>query len=153
MVRFLLVAGVLCCLPCLPGCGVIPTSPGPVYPQVTGEWSGTFESSWGVLPMRANLTGARYSATINGEFGIDGQRASGTISGSMQTSQPSTDATFWGTLTISYLAASGTMCRSESSFDATFGSVFERAVFISTDGFSRGNCPESPTQVHVTLRR
>jgi hypothetical protein len=148
--RSLLVAGALSCLP---GCGVSPNSPGPVHPILTGEWSGTFESSWGLLPVRASLTTDRASPTIHGEFRIDGQRASGTVSGTLQTYQQYREATFWGTLTISYPTGSGAVCRSESPFGVTSGLVLETAVFFSTEGFPSGNCADPPTKVNITLRR
>ena len=150
MYRSLLVAGALLCLP---GCGVSPNSPAPVHPVLTGEWNGTFESSWGVLPVRASLTTDRFSPTIQGEFRIDGQRAIGTVSGALQTSQQYREATFWGSLTISYPTESGAMCRSESPFAITSGFVVETALFFSTEGFPSGNCADPPTKVHITLRR
>jgi hypothetical protein len=150
MHRSLLVAGALSCLP---ACSVSPNSPGPVHPILTGEWNGTFESSWGVLPLRASLTSDRLSPTIHGEFRIDGQRASGTVTGSLQTSQQYREATFWGSLTISYPTGSGALCRSESPFAITSGHVFETADFFSTQGFPSGNCADPPTNVHITLRR
>lgn len=149
MYRFVLV---VCALSCLPACGLSPNAPGLAQPSVTGEWSGTFESSWGVLPLRASLTNNRYLSPISGEFRIDGQRASGTVSGSLETKTYGTTM-FWGSLTISYLTASGEMCRSESSFLATSGTASEEAVFFSTEGFPNGNCPDPPTRVHITLRR
>jgi hypothetical protein len=140
-------------LSCLPACQ-LPNGPGLPTPPVTGEWSGTFESSWGVLPLRASLKNDLHtSPSFSGEFRIDGQRASGTVSGSLETKDQYSGTMFWGTLTISYLTASGEMCRSESAFLLTSGTVTEKAVFFSTEGFPKGNCPDPPTKIHITLRR
>lgn len=125
----------------------------PAQPSVRGEWSGTFESSWGALPVRASLINERYSPAITGDFRIDGQRATGTVSGSLETRDRISGTWFWGTLTISYVTATGEMCRSESAFDATSGSASENSVGFSTDGFPRGNCPDPPTKVRIALRR
>jgi hypothetical protein len=149
MYRSLLVAAALCCLPACQ----LPNGPGLVQPPVTGEWSGTFESSWGVLPVKASLTNEHYSSAISGDFRIDGQRATGTVSGSLETRDRNSGTMFWGSLTISYRTATGEMCRSESVFAATWGSASEKAVDFITDGFARGNCPDPPTKVHITLRR
>ena len=81
------------------------------------------------------------------------QRASGTVSGTLQTAQQYRDAMFWGTLTISYPTGSGAMCRSESPFAITMGFVTETAAFFSTEGFPSGNCADPPTRVRITLRR
>ena len=150
MYRSLIVAAVLFCLP---ACELSPNAPGLVQPTLTGEWSGTFESSWGVLPVKASLTNERYYAPIWGEFRIDGLRASGRVSGSLQTIDRYSGSTFWGSLTISYLTASGEMCRSESSFGITSGTASEKAVHFFTEGFTSGNCPDPPMKVRMTLRR
>ena len=150
MYRSLLVAGALVCLPACE----LPNGPGLVDPPVTGEWSGTFESSWGALPVRASLKNDYSSSpSFSGQLRIDGQRASGTVSGSLETRDSYSGTKFWGTLTISYVTASGEMCRSESAFLYTYGSVSEKAVFFSTEGFAKGNCPDPPTKVQITLRR
>ena len=150
MYRSLLVAAALCCLPACE----LPNGPGLAPPPVTGEWSGTFESSWGVLPVRASLKNDhRSSPSFSGDFRIDGQRASGTVSGYLETSDRYSGTVFWGTLTISYLTASGEMCRGESSFLLTSGTLSEKAVFLSTEGFPQGNCPDPPTKALITLRR
>lgn len=148
MHRSLLVSAALCCLPACE----LPNGPGQVQPPVTGEWSGTFESSWGVFPVKASLTNDRYLGSISGDFRIDGQRASGTISGSLETKVYNTTM-FWGTLTISYRTATGEMCRSESSFALTSGMASEKAVFFFTEGFPTGNCPDPPSKAQITLRR
>ena len=150
MYRSLLVAGALACLPACE----LPNGPGLAPPPVTGEWSGTFESSWGALPVRASLKNDYSSSpSFSGQLKIDGQRASGTVSGSLETRDRYSGTIFWGTLTISYVTASGEMCRSESAFLYTHGSVVEKAVFLSTEGFPQGNCPDPPTKVQITLRR
>ena len=149
MSRSLLVAGALACLPACQ----LPTGPGIAPPPVNGEWSGTFESSWGALPVRATLANDSHtSPSFSGQLRIDGQRAIGTVSGDLETRDQYSGTTFWGTLTISYLS-SGEMCRSESAFLYTHGSVSEKAVFFSTDDFPKGNCPDPPTNIHITLRR
>ena len=150
MYRSLIVSAALCCLPACE----LPNGPGLVPPPVTGEWSGTFESSWGALPVRASLTNDyRSSPSFSGQLRIDGQRASGTVSGSLETKDRYSGTMFWGTLTISYLTASGEMCRSESAFLFTGGTVSEKAVFLSAEDFPKGNCPDPPTKIHITLRR
>ena len=94
-----------------------------------------------------------YSPSISGEFRIDGQRASGTVSGFLETRDRYSGTMFWGSLTISYQTASGEMCQSESLFSATGGSASEKAVFFFTEEFPKGNCPDLPTKVNITLRR
>jgi hypothetical protein len=150
MYRLLLVVGALSCLP---ACQFSPNAPGLQNPALTGEWTGTFESSWGVLPIRASLSNERYMPSISGDFRIDGQRATGTISGSLETKDMYSGTMFWGSLTISYQTASGAMCRSESLFATTSGMASEKAVNFFTEGFPKGNCPDLPTNVHITLRR
>jgi hypothetical protein len=150
MYRSLIVAGALSCLPACE----LPTGPGLAPPPVNGEWSGTFQSSWGVLPVKGTLRNdERTSPSFSGEFRIDGQRASGTVGGSLETRDQYSGTTFWGTLTISYLTAAGEMCRSESAFLYTHGSVSEKAVFFSTEDFPKGNCPDPPTKIQITFRR
>ncbi len=148
MHRSLIVSAALCCLPACE----LPNGPGLVQPPVTGEWSGTFESSWGVLPVKASLTNERDLGSISGDFRIDGQRASGTVSGLLETKVYNTTM-FWGTLTISYRTATGEMCRSESPFALTSGMASEKAVFFFTEGFPTGNCPDPPSKAQITLRR
>jgi hypothetical protein len=149
MYRSLLVAGALACLP---GCQ-LPTGPGIAQPAVTGQWSGTFESSWGVFPVRASLTNERYLGSISGDFSIDGRRATGTVSGTLETRDQYSGTMFWGYLTISYAMASGEMCRSESAFATTGGGASERSVYFFTEGFPKGNCPDLPTRVNISLSR
>ena len=148
MHRSVLVAGVLMCLS-----ACLPTSPGPVQPGVTGEWSGTFESSWGVLPVRATLRNDPNSPPLSGEFRVDGQRATGTVSGSLETKDRYAGTMFWGSLTISYVTASGEICRSESSFATSGGSASERAVSLFAEDFPKGNCTDPPTRVRISLYR
>ena len=149
MHRPLLAAALLCCLP---ACGDLPIGPGIVQPSITGQWSGTFQSSWGVLPVRASLSNERYSGSVTGEFQVDGQRASGTVSGTLETKVPTTTL-FWGSLTISYVTASGETCKSESAFSSTGGQAAENGVSFSTEGFPKGNCPDPPTKVVIILHR
>jgi hypothetical protein len=148
MHRSLLAAAALCCLP---ACGDLPLDPGIAQPSITGRWSGTFQSSWGVLPVRASLSNERYSGSVTGEFQIDGQRASGTISGTLETKSMTT--LFWGSLTISYVTASGETCKSESAFLSTSGHAAENGVSFSTEGFPKGTCPDPPTKVVMSLHR
>jgi hypothetical protein len=70
MCRSLLVCGALCLLP---ACQLSPNTPALVQMPITGDWSGTFESSWGVLPVRATLKN-EYDYAISGAFTVDGQR-------------------------------------------------------------------------------
>jgi hypothetical protein len=102
--------------------------------------------------VKASLTNDRYLGSISGDFRIDGQRASGTISGSLETKAYNTTM-FWGSLTISYRTATGEMCRSESPFALTSGMASEKAVFFFTEGFPKGNCPDPPSKAQITLRR
>jgi len=146
--RLLVAAGAL---GCLPGCQ-LPGGPGLPTPRVTGNWSGTVESSWGVLPVRATLTNEEFT-TVSGTFTIDGHNASGTIRGNLETKDSYSGTSFWGTLAISYLTASGETCRSESIAEATSGPATENAVDIFTPGFPRGTCTDPPTNFHVILRR
>ena len=150
MYRSLLVAGAVTCLA---ACGLSPNSPAPVQTPVTGRWSGTFESSWGTLPVNADLTNERGTLNISGNFTVDGQRASGTVNGMLETRDRYAGPLFWGSLTISYRTASGETCRSESVFDSTSGSGSENALFFSAQGFPKGNCPDPPTNVRISLRR
>lgn len=147
--RFVLVAGALSCLPACQ----LPTGPGLKQPEVAGDWKGTFESSWGALPVTATLTNERYTTSLSGEFWIDGQRARATVSGLLETKDERAGTTFWGSLSISYMTESGDMCRSENSFPLTLGNASERAVDFFTEGFTRGNCPDPPARIHITLRR
>jgi hypothetical protein len=146
--RLLVAAGAL---GCLPGCQ-LPGGPGLATPRVTGNWSGTVESSWGVLPVRATLTNETFTS-VSGTFTINGRNASGTIRGSLETRDRYSGTLFWGTLAISYLTASGETCLSESIAEATSGPATENAVDIFTPGFPRGNCTDPPTNFHVVLRR
>ena len=148
LARSLVVAGAL---GCLPGCQ-LPTSPGLPTPQVTGNWNGTVESSWGAFPVRATLKNESMTS-VSGTFTIDGRNATGTISGFLETKDTVSGTMFWGTLTISYLTASGETCRSESVAESTSGPASSNAVDIFTQSFSRGNCHEPPTNLHLILRR
>jgi hypothetical protein len=148
MYRSLLVCLALCGLA---ACFPPPGTPETLYTPVAGEWTGTFESSWGSLPMRASLQNTRYTQSITGTFSIDGQRATGTISGNLETKERDIPGWFLGSLTIAYAAADGSMCQSRTA--STQGSATERWFSFETNGFPTGNCSDSPTAVRITLRR
>jgi hypothetical protein len=90
---------------------------------------------------------------ISGGFAVDGQRAIGTVSGTLETKEKDRAGFFWGTLTISYLTSLGEMCRSTSSFNTTVGSATERSASFVTDGFTSGNCPSPPMNIRISLSR
>lgn len=148
MYRSVIVCFVLCGLSaCLPA----PGSPSLLQTDVTGQWSGTFESSWGTLPITASLANERYSQSISGTYAVDGERASGTMFGGLQTHDEDSPGLLQGSLTISYRLDDGRTCRSTSS--VTSGSATTRWFQMSTDGFPTGDCPNPPAAVRITLRR
>jgi hypothetical protein len=150
MHRCLLVAAALCCVT---GCVPPPGSASPIEIPVTGDWTGTFESSWGAVPVTATLANQTGSQTIYGSFALAGKRAIGTVYGSLQTSDKHDPGLFYGTLDISYQLASGDLCRSASEATTTGGSASEVSVTFVTAGFPTGNCPDPPSNVRMTLRR
>jgi hypothetical protein len=148
MHRSLLAYVALCSLA---GCVPPPGSPSLVQTPVTGDWTGTFDSSWGLLQMSATLANEKYSQSIYGSFVLEGQRATGTVGGALQTHDTDTPGLFQGSLTISYPLANGEMCRSTSG--VTSGSATERWIEFVTSGFTIGNCPNPPANIRMTLRR
>ena len=149
MKRSLLVCVVLCTLPaCL-----LP-SPGAVMPPETfvdGEWTGTLESTWGTLPVKATLASRKYSYTLTGTYQVDGQRATGTIYGGLQTSDRDSPALFHGTIDIEYQTGNGATCR--NSTPSVSGSVSSTsAVWVATS-FTIGQCPDPPMNAILKLRR
>ena len=151
MHRPFLAAVALCCLGA--GCVPPPGTPSVIEIPVTGDWTGTFESSWGAIPVAATLANQKGTQTISGSFSLAGKRAIGTIYGSLQTSAKGDPGLFYGTLDISYPVATGEICRSTSDLSSTSGSAFEKSIDFVTSGFPRGNCPDPPSNVHMTLRR
>lgn len=136
-------------------CSAMACALGPVTPTlqtpVTGDWSGTFESSWGTLPVKATLANDPYSQSITGSYVLDGGRATGTIGGALQTREKDSAGLFHGTITISYAIADGQTCRSSSGGQP--GSATSAWFTIETAGFPTGNCPDPPTTIRITLRR
>ncbi len=120
---------------------------------MTGRWSGTFESSWGVQPASANLTNERGTLNISGDFTVDGQRASGTVSGMLETRRQIRRANVLGI--ADHLVSDG--CRrnvpERECIDYTSGTASEKTVDLFAQGFPKGNCPDPPTNVHIALRR
>ena len=146
--RHLLVCAAICCLPaCLPA----PGTPSPPYTDVTGDWTGTFESSWGTLPVTFTLSTPRNTTSISGSFVVDGQRATGTIGGVIETREKNSPGMFYGSLTISYPTAATDQCRSTSG--VAVGSAMSGSVSFVTDSFPTGNCPNPPANVRIALRR
>ena len=143
-----LLAALCCASACVPPPGSSPLR----TTEITGEWTGTFESSWGTLPIRATLANQKYTNSISGSYSVDGQRATGTVGGSLQTyDDESTPALFHGTLDISYSMPDGKVCRSTTG--VTSGSALPSSVTFLTDGFVTGNCQDAPMNVRITLRR
>ena len=135
----------------LAGCVPAPGTPALVQTPMTGDWTGTFDSSWGLLQVTAALANEKHSQSISGSFALEGQRAIGTVYGALQTRDTDTPGFFHGSLTISYLLPTGETCRSTSS--VTSGSASERWIDFVTSGFPSGNCPGPPVSVRMTLRR
>jgi hypothetical protein len=146
--RHLLVSAALCCLP---ACFPAPGSPSPLHTDVTGDWTGTFESSWGTLPVKFTLATPRNTTSISGTFALDGQRATGTVGGVIETREKDGPGMYYGSLTISYLTAANDQCRSTSG--VAMGSALPSSVSLSTDGFTTGNCQNPPANVRITLHR
>jgi hypothetical protein len=142
---------VVCCALWLTACVPPPGSPALLYTDVTGEWAGTFESSWGTLPITATLANERYSQSIYGSYIVQGGRATGSIGGALQTLDKDSGGLLQGSLTISYRMANGELCRSTSG--STSGSATSTWFVFDTGGFPNGNCPDAPTNIRVTLRR
>jgi len=148
MHRSLLACGALCCLA---ACTPAPGSPSLVQTPVTGDWTGTFESSWGLLPVSAKLANEKYSQGISGSFALEGQHATGTVGGNVQTLDKDSLGLFQGSLTISYAVSSGEVCLSTSTVAS--GSASEKWIEFVTAGFTTGNCPDPPMNIRITLRR
>ena len=136
-------------------CSAVACTTGPVTPTLqtplTGEWSGTFESSWGRLPVKATLANDPYSQSISGSYVLDGGRATGTIDGALQTGAKDAAGLFHGTITISYATLDGQTCRSSSGGQS--GSATSTRFAIESAGFTTGDCPDPPTTIRITLAR
>jgi hypothetical protein len=103
--------------------------------------------------MTATLSNDEYSQGISGSFALEGQRASGTISGTLQTRNEVPDnGLFHGQLSISYVTPTGEMCRSTGQFGGG-GSRTSLTFLSATGGFTTGNCPNPPMNPRLTLRR
>jgi len=138
----------MCCLPaCLPP----PGTPSPLHTDVTGDWSGTFESSWGTFPVKFTLSTPAGTTGISGSFAIDRERATGTVGGVIETREKDNPGMFYGSLTISYLTQANEQCRSTSG--VAVGSAFSSSVSFVTDGFPSGNCPDPPSSIRIALHR
>ena len=148
MKREFVTCAALCCLA---ACAISPGSPGTIQTPVNGEWTGTFESSWGTMPIRMTLANEPYSQSISGSYALDGQRATGTIYGALQTQEKDGGGFLHGSMTISYQMADGQLCRSSSG--VTSGSALANSFSMQTAGFPTGNCPEPPVTVRITLHR
>jgi hypothetical protein len=150
MYRNLLVCAAMCCLA---ACFPPPGTPSLLQTPVSGAWRGAFSSSWGEVPITATLSNDEYSQGISGSFTLEGQRATGTISGTLQTrSEVPDNGLFHGQLSISYVTPSGETCRSTGQFTGGGSGTFLTFESV-TGGFTAGNCPDPPTNVRLTLRR
>jgi len=142
--------GLACGLAACSGAGLLGASP--VY-AVAGDWTGTFESSWGVQSVSATFEQHGVHG-LSGSFVLDGQRASGTVYGALRPHEryDSPDI-FQGTLTISYPLAGGASCTTSSTAARTFGHAMGNHVAFMVEAFDRGDCPDLPTNVTMQLWR
>jgi hypothetical protein len=152
MYRNLLICAALCCLP---GCLFPPPgTPSPPYVPLSGNWHGTLSSSWGDAVMTATLANDKYTPTLSGSFALQARGATGKIYGNLDTrAQEAGRASFWGTVSVSYLTPSGESCNGTGQFG---GIVTEQSVSLSGangGGFAEGNCQDPPVNVRITLRR
>lgn len=148
MYRSIVVCLALCCLPaCLPPPGA------PSVPQidVTGQWTGTYESSWGTLPVTFTLALQKNSTSLTGSYVIDRTRATGTIGGVLHTREKDSPADYYGTMTIAYVTPAGETCHGTTT--TTVGTAYERSAQFVTSGIVSGNCPDPPSAIRITLRR
>jgi hypothetical protein len=152
MYRNLLVCASLCSLY---GCLFAPPgTPSILQTAVTGEWRGTFASSWAEEPLTATLENLDSSQSISGSFALESQRATGTIYGAMETRREIPDhGNFWGTLSISYATPTGETCRATGQFAGSGGEQLVTFQSVGGGGFTIGDCPDPPMNVRITLRR
>ena len=152
MYRNLLACAGLCTLS---GCLFAPPgTPSILQTPVTGEWRGTFASSWGEEPVTATLENLDSSQSISGSFALESQRATGTIYGAMETRQEAPDhGNFWGTLSISYATPTGETCQGTGQFAGGGGAQWVTFDSVGGGGFTTGNCPNPPMNVRITLHR
>lgn len=136
-------------------CGASACVAGPIEPilqtPVTGDWTGTFESSWGTLPIKATFANERYTQSISGTYALDGNRATGTIGGTMQTRERDIPGFLIGSMDISFELPDGQRCRSFSA--PVVGSATSRSFTIDSTDFRHGNCPDPPSTMRITLTR
>ena len=118
---------------------------------MTGEWTGTFESSWGTLPIKATLANTPHTPAITGTFALGGNRATGTIGGSLQTRTEDIPGFLQGSLSISFVLPDGQTCHSSGA--PSTGSATSWDFSIESSGFRIGNCPDTPTAIRIKLRR
>jgi hypothetical protein len=131
-------------------CGLnFPAAPSPPPIPVAGQWQGVFESSWGSFGVAASFTNEQY--LIYGPYVVDGQRATGTISGTLQVDDAKDQSgIFWGELTISYRTDDGEMCQGRGHLDG--GSGIKSLSFLA-EGFTSASCPDAPAKIRITLHR
>lgn len=133
-------------LACGGGSGT-PTTPTPPPPppvaQISGNWSGTFETStYATVPILVTLN--QTAATISGTWATSGTtREAGTISGTVDSTS------FVGTVTFSF--NQGPTCQGAFS-----GTASTSTLNWSSPGFT-GNCglasPGNPLNVRFVLQR
>ena len=141
----------LCAALCGAAACVAPGASRTLQTPVTGEWTGTFDSSWGTFPIKATLANEPYSQMFRGTYALDGNRATGTIGGTLETKAEDIPGFLQGSLTISFVLADGQTCHSSGA--ASTGSATSRAFSLESSGFRIGNCPDPPEKIRITLRR
>jgi hypothetical protein len=125
----------------LAACFPSPNAPRIPRPDLAGTYTGTFESSWGHLPISASVQGEEFS--VSGRFTVGPGKAEGTLGGSIQG-----EDLFRGTFTITYLTADGAPCTGTLQFDGGFSSVLVSSAFVI-----RQDCPDSPLPVRIQWTR
>lgn len=132
------------------GCGGSnPTAPSPPPPpppvSISGSWTGTFESNYSpdAIAMTLTQVGASITGTWAIQSGTTALRATGTVSGTVDTAQ------FTGLIT--HALPSGQTCQGSFS-----GSSTTSQLLWTSPGFT-GNCgfsaPGNPVNVRFVLQR